>query len=380
MEDVLAEFRRNKFVFPDYKNSNLAAIRETVAQKGHRTGDKPNKIFLVVDGLGFNLISDLLASEKRNSALGSAKVEEISTVFPSTTTAVMNSLESGQTPAEHGVIGWDVYQKELGTVVTPYRDAPAFTKSMRLSADGVRSLLPKPALLEKAAGTGRIGIVYPEGIVMGDEIEGASQVQYYTSTDMFIQLRKAVSKGGEWFLYAYYDGIDHLEHKYGYTSESVKQSVLAFFGELDRLLLPQLKRSDYNLIITADHGQIEAKRVLVRSDDRMMDYLVMPPWGDSRTLCVNVWPGKERAFRRFFEAEYGKDAVLLDSDSLIATGVFGKDHVTPEIRHRFGTHMILMKEDKAMKYDYPTKSSKHELFGVHSGLSKREMRVPLIVY
>lgn len=388
MKTLAATFKENGFVFPDYDNSNLSVLKDVVAERSTRTGDKKKKIFLVVDGLGFNLIEELV-DNRRWDLLGGVKISEggariskISTVFPSTTTCAMNSMESGRFPAEHGIIGWDVYHKELGVVITPYRDAPAFSKTARLSADGIESVLPKPALLEKAAAKGRIGIVFPEGIMVGKDIERAEHVNYYTVTDMFVQLKRMVRKGDEWFIYAYWEGIDHLEHKYGYTTESVKQGVIMMFSEMQRILLPELRKSDYNLIITADHGQLEAKkRIKIKSTDEIMRYLHAPPWGDSRTMCMDVYHDKEREFERFFEKTYGRDAVLVKSDDLIATGIFGKKTVGEDVRGRFGTHISLMKRDRSMKYEYPVRKSDHpEMLGVHSGLSKEEMEIPLIVF
>lgn len=377
---LLSELRDNDFVFPDYKNSNLSAIKSIVEGRNKSLAHKKT-IFMVVDGLGYNLIEDLLKGSHA-SLLDQARLEKISTLFPSTTTAVLNSLESGLTPAEHGVIGWDVYQKEFGVVVTPYRDAPAFSHALRLGREGIPSLLAEPALLQKAADKGRISMLLPDYINNHRTIRNGTNVSYNTAADMMVQLRRLADKGEDWFAYAYYSAIDSLEHRYGFSSESVRHGVLSLFRDLNHILLPHLEKNGYNLVITSDHGQMEAKKkIMIKSDDEIMRHLVMPPWGDARTLFMNALPGNEDGLVKTFESIYGKDALIVESGELIDTGIFGSRKVSEKLRHRFGTHIALVKNDKVMKYQYPTekpKESKHQ--GFHSGLSEAEMSIPLLTY
>ncbi len=377
----MSVIKENDFVFPEYNNSNLSVMKDIVAKRSGRLGNEDKKIFLVTDGLGYDLLKTNILETGNSELLKRAEVNQISTLFPSTTTAVMNSIESGRTPAEHGVIGWDVYQKEYGLVVTPYRDATAFSKQMRLSAAGIGSVLPVPRLLMSAAEKNRMMRLLPEGI-RPDKMENCTHVWYYDTTDMFVQLKKAIAKGEEGFIYAYYDGLDHLQHEYGYKHESVKRAVALFFRELSTILVPELRKNGYNLIITSDHGQIEAdKKIILDSRSELLDYLAMPPWGDSRFLCLSVLPGKDGALARFFEKKYGKDAVLVESDELISTGIFGKKVIDKNVRMRFGTHMVLLKGNAVMKYLYPTEEKKGiGKKGFHSGLSALEMKIPLIVY
>ncbi len=383
LNSVLTE---SGFVFPDYKNSNLSVIKDIVNRKHLNAGERKKKIFLVVDGLGYNLVETLLMNGEAKGLLGNARVERKSTVFPSTTTAVIASFETGCTPAEHGLIGWDVYCKELGLIVTPYRDSDAFSKTIKLSSTGIESIFPKPQLLINASKRGRVLMLYPENVgnISTSGMKNFRHERYYGSTDMFVHLRNAVREKKEWFIYAYYDGLDHLEHLYGFTSEQVKNWAISFFSELNRILLPELDSSDYELIMTADHGQIEVKKkIQINSKSGIMQYLSMPPWGDMRALCMSALPGKEVALMRQFKKAYGNDAVLVDSKSLIRTGVFGKTEVSDNLISRFGTHIALSKGNVAMQYEYPISGQRKNRYkpkGTHSGLSKYEMEVPVITY
>ncbi len=93
-------------------------------------------------------------------------------------------------------------------------------------------------------------------------------------------------------------------------------------------------------------------------------------------------PGKEDALEHHFEKEYGKHFMLFDSESVISSGIFGKESAAEEIRYRFGTHIMLAKGSNTIAYEYPNVVPRTWLGlpGTHSGLSKGEMEVPLIVY
>ena len=378
----MAEFRKNNFIFPDFKNSNLAVLKEALYGKGTRTGNKKKKIFLVLDGFGYNLLSELLLNQNGEDFLKNAKIERLTTLFPSTTTTILTSFETGVTPAEHGIIGWNVFVKEIGSIIMPYRDAQTVSKEFVLSKIGFPGIIPKPDLFIKVSGKKRLLFMHDESIKYKlDGIVNSGDVDHASFSDMFVKLRKTIKEARYDFVYVYCGLVDHMEHLYGKGSEEVRQQVLSFFTEFERILLRDLIASDYNLIITADHGQIEIdKRINIDSKSEIMDYLVNPPWGDARVAYLNVIPGKEKSFKRFFEKKYGNLAILAESDTVIKTGIFGKLKVNEQIRSRFGSHIIIMTGRNIIKYKYPVLKIEELKAGTHSGLSEDEMYIPLIVY
>ena len=385
MSEFLSAVKENGFILPDYKNSNLSVLKDIVNEKGDRAGEKEKKVFLVIDAMGHNLMKNLLRDSKSNSLLNDSRMEKISTIFPSTTVAVLSSFETGMTPAEHGMVGWDVYSKELGMVVTPYRDSPTASGEFRFSKAGIESIRPDPQLFMQAAEKGRIMIFHEEsiGTISKKPLQNCDYVQYSVPQDMSLKLRKAIKEDKHDFIYVYYSMIDHLEHLYGQSSEEVRNGLSSLFSEMNRIMLPALKESDYNLVMTADHGQIDTtKFVKITGKSKIMEYSVGPSWGDARVRFMNVIPGKEEALARHFEKEYGKDFLLFDSESVIRSGVFGKESASDGMRYRFGTHIMLAKGGNTVTYEYPNVVPKSlvGMPGSHSGLSKGEMEVPLIVY
>ena len=290
MRSLTSEFRENGFVVPDFKNSNLEILKEALYCRGSRTGNKKKKIFFVLDGFGYNLLNDFLSNPDSGRFLENAKVGKLTTLFPSTTTTVLTSFQTGVTPAEHGIIGWNVFVKEIGSVVMPYRDAQAISKEFVLSKIGFPGIIPKPELFIRASSRKRLLFMHDEGIQyhFGD-IHNCTEVDHVSFSDMFVKLKKTIKDSRYDFVYVYCGLVDHMQHLYGKSSEEVRQQVLSFFIELKRILLQDLMGSDYNLIITSDHGQVEvAERINIDSKSDIMDYLVSPPWGDTRVAFLNV--------------------------------------------------------------------------------------------
>jgi hypothetical protein len=77
-------------------------------------GPADHLVFVLVDGLGMNLIETLPA----DSFLRTHVVMELQSVHPSGTPAALTSFATGCWPAEHGVIGWFTYLADAGVTAT----------------------------------------------------------------------------------------------------------------------------------------------------------------------------------------------------------------------------------------------------------------------
>lgn len=113
----------SKVVFPDYRNSivNLSnsimdsfgvdPLHTVLKQLPKSTISAKNVVLLVLDGLGMELLNSLepgIVPFLKESVVGN-----LSSVYPSTTTAALTSLLTGMTPIEHGALGWSLFFKEF---------------------------------------------------------------------------------------------------------------------------------------------------------------------------------------------------------------------------------------------------------------------------
>ncbi len=63
-------------------------------------------VVLLIDGMGSRLLKP---NWKRTVFCGRISSKEVTTVYPSTTSAATTSVLSGKSPAENGWIGWHQY-------------------------------------------------------------------------------------------------------------------------------------------------------------------------------------------------------------------------------------------------------------------------------
>ena len=82
----------------------------------------------------------------------------LTSVVPSTTSAALTSLWTGRSPAEHGVLGYEVFLKEYGLVANMITHAPASYEgevgSLQHAGFDPESFLPVPTIGPHLAAAG----------------------------------------------------------------------------------------------------------------------------------------------------------------------------------------------------------------------------------
>jgi len=72
-------------------------------------------VFIFLDGLGWDLFRRI------NINIVGGEIEQIKTIFPSTTSAVTATLFTAQSPGEHGILGYTMFNKKLGGIINTLR-------------------------------------------------------------------------------------------------------------------------------------------------------------------------------------------------------------------------------------------------------------------
>ena len=202
-------------------------------------------VLLVLDGLGWDQLrthADVLP------VLSRLEGGPITTVAPSTTAAALTSIATGLPPGEHGVVGYRIrldndvvnmlrWTSERGdargahppTVVQPHE---AFCGQ-------------RPAIVTRAefSTTG-----FTQAHLAGARFHG-----YRVMSSLVTQVAELV-RGGEPFVYAYYEGVDKVAHEYGLGA--YYRSELRSADQLVAWMLEELPAGTA-LVIVADHGQVE---------------------------------------------------------------------------------------------------------------------------
>ena len=83
-----------------------------------------------------------------------------------------------------------------------------------------------------------------------------------------------------------------------------------------------------------------------------------------------------REFERYCRGELSAALDLWPSDRLISEGLFGLGDPHPRLAERIGDYVLLMRANRVIR-DWLPFESRFEHIGVHGGLSRAELDVPL---
>jgi hypothetical protein len=349
-------------------------------------------VLLILDALGWNQlhswIEDLPSLRRLDSR---ARKIPLTVTFPSTTTVALTAIYTGLTPTEHSITGHHVYLKEVGAVMDVLRFSPMGDPRREVYAErgvDVHQLFPMYTVFEPMKERGLEAVSITRGIFTNTALGwlhhvGAEVTGYLSSADLFVHLRRRLQMPDREGLTAvYWDNVDMLSHEYGPFSEHVRASVDSFFYGLEREVLSTLtsqERADTLLLITADHGQVDAhphEAVCLSEEPRLRDLLMLPLAGQSRAAYLYAEQGQAEALgeelRRFPE-----QLRVLTGEEALSRGLFGPPEQAERIRRRVGDYVTIMRGG-AQLLGPEIIRSQLTVKGRHGSLLENEMIVPLI--
>lgn len=379
---------------PDYTGYSIANLMASLSQAclggstgyatvpGNGLANLPkarNIILLVIDGLGH----DYLMNQCDGSLLNRYCQGRLSSVCPSTTASAIPTFLTGLPPQQHGFTGWFTYFSEIGSVlaVLPYR-----TRIGNLPID--EAALSPAGLSGAASFFSSIQInstqIIPD-IIAGSSFNrafcGRARVAPFSGLNgLRTALRRTVKHGRERsFTYAYWPEFDSLAHQFGVISPQVQDHFL----QLDRLfsdLLWDLQGSDTIILVTADHGFIDTapdRSIHLERHPELQQTLMVPLCGESRLAFCYVHRGLENEFETYVHDYFADQAALFPSRQLLEEGWFGLGSPHPMLQHRIGHYALVMRDNWMITGRLPGERPLQHT-GVHGGVSREEMYVPLV--
>ena len=337
-------------------------------------------LLIVVDGLG----QRFLAQTAPGSVLNEHVARTLTSVFPSTTASAITTFLTGATPAEHGLIGWHLYFEEIDAIgaVLPFRlrgsDEALSRRGLQMQA-----LAWRPTLFDRLPA--QTHAVAPRRIVdsaFNVAHSGCAQRHGYASlAEFFAAIERCLRAPGERkFVYAYWPELDSIAHEYGVSSRQAAESLRRFDLGFARLLVT-LRGCDVSVLVTGDHGLIDAPDealVPLEKHPRLAAMLARPLSGERRVAYCHVKPEQRHAFEDYVGNELSSQVALHPASSVIAQGWFGPGTHHPRLASRIGDYVLLMQGRSTIK-DWLPGEKRYWQIGVHGGLSADEMLVPLVV-
>ncbi|MCL4490107.1 MAG: alkaline phosphatase family protein [Chloroflexi bacterium] len=353
-------------------------------------------VLVVVDALGYRKLTDALDANPENGFHAlmrqGGRILPLTSVFPSTTTAALTSLWSGYTPAEHGLLGFELFLRDFGIRANMIYFSPVAQSKLgtdQLIAAGLNpeTFVPVPSLPQTLAQAGvptfqLIPLPFVKSGLTRVQIRGARELRgFVASSDMWVVLRTLLAQHAERALFvAYWSAVDGIAHMYGPSSETLTAEInnLAYSFEREFLRsLPRAARRRTLFLLTADHGQIDTPpehTIYLRDHPDLQSHLIMDATGDARAAYLYCRQGHAAAVRDYFAAHFPEQFVLLDSQAALDQGLFGSGTLAPEARDRVGDLLALARGD----YLLDASREGPKLLGRHGSLTPEEMLVPLL--
>jgi predicted AlkP superfamily pyrophosphatase or phosphodiesterase len=325
-------------------------------------------------------------------------VSQLTSQFPSTTTAHVTTIHTGMPVGEHGAYEWFFYEPQVDAVIAPLLFSYAGEKGRDgLLARGVdpATIFPRSNIYQHlAAHDVRSWVFLDESYAHSPfsltVAQGATTVPYRTLPDALAMLAQQIQhQRGRSYYMLYYDRIDLAGHAYGADGPEIEAEIALFLDHLERSLHDALDQSGKRclFLMTADHGQTTVDPSETIYLNRTLPQIT--PWIRTNQQGQPIVPaGWMRDFflhirdEHLHEAHHaltqhleGRADVFLVED-LIRQGFFGTTTPSVTFRGRVGNLVILPYQNESVWWHHQGASGMR-LRGLHGGLSADEMETIL---
>lgn len=377
-------------VMPNYDHCILGTISSILkyynVETKHKTSEKldeilsskqyKNVIFLVLDGLGEHILNPI----SPNGYFKNHQIDLVTSVYPSTTTAALTSYYSGKSPYETGWIAWSQYFKEYGRALDMFSHNESYLREplKKPLLDVYKGVMKYESIFEK------IEAANPDVKAYEIEPEYAERralrsLKANNIDELVLSVKDVHSMPGNKFILAYCDCPDALLHKFGTTSEEVRNFVLETEKKVEEMC--NSFDEDTIVIISADHGHKDIENAYTLLDyPEIQECLIMPATLESRVLTFWVKDDMRDAFVERFNKVFEKEFWLMTKEEFLDKYHFlgyGEKH--PKIDDFIGNYMALSTSGGMIRLETFLAEGKPVKKSTHCGLSKEEMEVPVLV-
>ena len=127
----------------------------------------------------------------------------------------------------------------------------------------------------------------------------------------------------------------------------------------------------------ADHGHIDCEPLKISDYPAFINTLTKMPSIEPRAVKLFVKADKNEEFLSLYKKYFSSDFTLLTKKEVIQSKLFGDSLNNNRYEDFIGDYLMIATNKKTLFND--DQQSK-EMIGVHAGLTKEELEVPLIIY
>lgn len=381
---------------PDYDGGSILNLMSSLIRgRGGRSPHRPlaglpparirpyrKVVLLLLDGLGAKQLHRFILAGKGRKFLALHPWQKITTACPATTAAVVTTLATGSSPAEHAILGWHLHLPDLGMdgTILPFvtrTDTPIAPPEFDLA-----KYLALPAPLASIRGR---RVLLSQGDIPTSRTSMAQRWwterrSFEDLNGMLRQLRAFARSSGRASAYAYwphYDSHCHIHGPEGRVPALHLAEIDAFLGRVQKALAG----TDTLLLVTADHGHMQTHtRIDLSRIPGFYDTLATLPSGDARMVQCFVRPARVKEFlRRTRTPPLLGAAACVPLAAVLRSGILGPGRPHPALKNRLGDYTLFAAPGHAFLYPEALSTHKKIKAGNHGGLSPDELEVPLFV-
>ena len=346
-----------KYFGLEYKHNTLDYI-DKILEKKH----PKNVVTILCDGMGSNIMDRVLPSD---SFLIKNRSKPITTVFPATTVAATTSMMTGLNPVETGMLGWDMYYKDIDKTITVFMNSEKGDFEYKPLQEAIdynnKHMIRKTIMDEINEKTNYKGYaLFPFG-------ENA----YKDLDDMYKIIEDKCNEDGIKYIYAHDTDPDHTMHEIGCDKPKIKDIIEDINRRVEEL---SSKIKDTLIFVVADHGHYNVENIFIKDYPDIEECLLRNTSLEPRAINFFIKPDKQNIFVELFNKYFVNDFDLHSMKDVIGSKLFG-DGVENEIfRDALGDYLAIGKTDKTLLYE-----GSEVLKSQHAGYTDDEILVPLIV-
>ena len=378
----------NEIVMPDYDHCVLGTISSILKYYNVETKHKTlesldqrlakgyrNVVLLILDGMGEHILNNLAPE----GFFQNHKVDMVTSVYPSTTTAALTTYYSGRPPYETGWIAWSQYFKEYGRALDMLSHRESYLhediKNPLINVfDTVVKYTTVFEQIERSMPNVKAYEVMPKysdrrsrRTVVADDID-----------ELVEGVKMLCEHPGEKFIMAYSDNPDATLHKFGAYSDEAKEFILNAQRKIEEMC--NSLGEDTIVVISADHGHRDIEKAYTLLDyPEILECLIMPPSLESRAVAFWVKEDMRRIFEDRFKSIFGNEFMLLTREEFLDKHFLGYGEKHPKIDEFIGNYIALSTSTSIIRLETFLAEGKKVKASTHCGLTKEEMEVPVII-
>jgi hypothetical protein len=348
-------------------------------------------VLVYLDAFGWDFFERLEANRTIERARVEGLVMQLTSQFPSTTTAHVATIHTGAPVAAHGLYEWHQLEPALDRLITPLLFCFAGDKR-RDTLTGVldpAALFPRSGFYERLGAAGIDSCAVHPAEIAGSTassviLESVRGLAYASLPEAYGLAADALAAAERAYALVYLPHVDTLMHEVGPGDPAALATFDAMVDALGETLFPPQTL----VLLTSDHGMTPVDPVTTVYVNELWPELhglleagadgkPLAPAGSCRDLFLHVRPGELSHVRDELAARLDGTATVLTTDELVAAGAF--DTPGERLRERVGNLVVLPRVGEAVYWYEPGRFDQH-LRGQHGGLSPAEMEIPLVAW